>query len=146
MQIFYFGGYQADSGDTTMWATTVERKVKGVRAYGFPYPLQTTSSSPLMNWNLSPTVASMVTDGDIIVGHSSGCAISNDVAQSSLLRGVKFKLIALDGFCPSPSLLKLPDTEVWGAECGGVKSRNYESLKAKAGAKFKVYEAAVIKA
>jgi hypothetical protein len=82
----------------------------------------------------------------MIVGHSSGCAIANDVASATRLKGRKFRLLALDGYCPGPHLLSLDGTEVWAAECRGVRSRNYESLKARAGKRFKVHHADVIKA
>ena len=65
----------------------------------------------------------------MIVGHSSGCAIANDVANAAFdLGGINFKLVALDGFCPSPELLSLPGTAVWSAECNGARSPNYYAL------------------
>src|SRR5262249_60282718 len=36
-------------------------------------------------------------------------------------------LVALDGFSPSNAQLKRPSTQVWGAKCNGVPSRNLPS-------------------
>ena len=75
-----------------------------------------------------------------IVGHSSGCAIANAVDRSLKDHG-KVVLVALDGFGPDRKQLARSNTQVWAAECDGVKSRNHRSLKAAVGGRLKVYTA-----
>ena len=47
-------------------------------------------------------------------------------------------LVSLDGFTPDGEQLKRSSTQVWGAMCAGVKSRNYHG---KLGSRLKVYPA-----
>jgi hypothetical protein len=144
MQVFFFGGYQADSGDVMGWARSVEKKVPGARAFGFPYPIGASSGTRAMeSWNLTPTIVAMLNDGDIVVGHSSGCMYANDVAGAALRANKIFKLVALDGFVPNESLLALDDTRVWSAKCGAARSLNYDGCRRAAGDKFEVYNADV---
>jgi hypothetical protein len=46
--------------------------------------------------------------------------------------------VALDGFAPDSDQLKRPSTQVWGAVCGGVTSRNYNFAL---GSRLKVFQA-----
>ena len=50
----------------------------------------------------------------------------------------KVVLVALDGFTPDPDQLKRSSTQVWGAVCDGVKSKNYPGLS---GGRRKIYQA-----
>ena len=75
-----------------------------------------------------------------LVGHSSGCAIANAVDRGLQDHG-KIVLVALDGFVPDRKQLERAGTQVWAAECDGVKSRNYKALKNHVGGRLKVYAA-----
>src|SRR5262249_54088471 len=86
-------------------------------------------------------------DEVFIVGHSSGCAIARAI-DAALLAAlgktskVRVNLVALDGFAPFPSQRDLPGTQMWSAENGTNKSRNYKSMMAKAGRRhFRVSKA-----
>jgi hypothetical protein len=84
-----------------------------------------------------------------IVGHSSGCAIANEV-DDGLKDTSKVVLVALDGYAPSNAQLARPSTQVWSAESGTGKSLNHDkmlkrikdyNLKAKDQIKVNIYTA-----
>src|SRR5215471_318126 len=144
--VYFFGGYRSTVADVQSWGKSLEAKVPGATAIVFPYPPGASASHPLLEWGCSQDIATHIlartNESCIIVGHSSGCAIANDVANVALDLGAQnFKLIALDGFCPSPELLLLPGTTVWSAECNGARSLNYDDLSSCK--KFRVYHAEV---
>jgi hypothetical protein len=144
--VYFFGGYRSTVADVQAWGKSLEAKVPGATAIVFPYPAGASASDPLGEWGCSQDIATHIlartNESCIIVGHSSGCAIANDVANVALDLGARnFKLIALDGFRPSPELLSLPGTTVWSAECNGARSLNYDDLSFCK--KFRVYHAEV---
>ena len=147
MKVHFFGGYRATNQNVLAWCNSLEKKQPHVIAIGWPYPIGSPAASPLKCWNCSESVAKLIkvdVDECLIVGHSSGCAIANDVASKALALGAKnFKLIALDGFLPKPELLNLPGTMVWSAECNGVHSLKYKSNKDSG--RFHLYKANVTK-
>jgi hypothetical protein len=142
--IFYFGGYRATSSDVAAWANSVQKQNPQLSVTAYPYPTGASAGDPLAEWTQSREVAAKVAERApaIIIGHSSGCAIANDVAEHALDLGAEFQLIALDGFCPSPRLLARSDTLCWSAKGpNGEHSLNYEALS---GTRcFHVYEAKV---
>ena len=144
--VYFFGGYCSTVADVQAWGKSLEAKVPGATAIVFPYPPGASARDPLAEWGSSQDIAMHILAGTnepcIIVGHSSGCAIANDVANVALDLGAKnFKLIALDGFRPSRELLSLPGTTVWSAECNGARSLNYDHLSCCQ--EFRVYHAEV---
>ncbi len=147
MKIHFFGGYRASSQDVLAWCKSLEQKQPHVVAIGWPYPIGSSAGDPLKRWNYSDSLAKFISvdsDESLIVGHSSGCAIANDVADKTLALGARnFRLIALDGFRPKPELLNVPGTMLWSADSNGIHSLNYDALKDTA--KFHVYRAAVRK-
>jgi hypothetical protein len=109
--IYFFGGYRSSHEDVMAWKNSVEAKLPKWGVPPFRYPERSSAEDPLEGWDGSDYIADLLMPGDIIMGHSSGCGIANDVAEHAVKLGkVKFKLIALDGFCPSPELLALPGT------------------------------------
>src|SRR5690242_7002335 len=101
--VYFFGGYRSTDADVQAWGRSVEAKVPGAPAVVYPYPPGASAGDPLAEWGRSQEIATEILERTneqyIIVGHSSGCAIANDVANIALDLGAKnFKLIALDGF------------------------------------------------
>ena len=145
MHVYFFGGYLATSNDVEAWRRSVIAQVPDMPVTAFPYPEDATAGAPLERWHDSSKVAEQIkAEGAfaIIVGHSSGCAIANDVAAHALALGyTNMKVIALDGFRPGDELLALPGSVVWSAECNGVCSLNYHALEDCPN--FKVYKARV---
>lgn len=149
MTVFFFGGYNSTHNDVVSWKNSFEKKTN-LPAMVFHYPEGASAGDPLEDWDASEDVAQLVKDGDTIVGHSSGCAIANDVAETVLkikakTEGIifakRFKLIVLDGFHPRNGLRDAVDTKIWSAKCGDVYSLNYHALKDFKN--FHVYEAKV---
>lgn len=145
MHIYFFGGYRATSNDVGAWRRSVVAQVPDMPVTAFAYPEGATAGAPLERWQDSGKVAERIkVEGAfaIIVGHSSGCAIANDVAAHALGLGyANLKVVALDGFRPIDKLLSLPGSVVWSAECNDVCSLNYHALESCP--KFKVYKARV---
>lgn len=145
LHIYFFGGYRATTQDVEAWRNSVLAKVPDLALSVFPYPDGASAGAPLDAWHDSDKVAGQIAAekaSAIVVGHSSGCAIANDVAGKALALGhTNMKVIALDGFRPHQSLLDLPGSKVWSAECHGTCSLNYHSLEDCPN--FKVYKARV---
>ena len=131
------------------WANSAMKQNSIIsQVHPFHYPENASAGDPLERWNSSDAFKAVHDLGQadqlIIVGHSSGCAYANFVAQK-LIGQRDFKLIALDGFVPNAELLKRPSTEVWSA-CNvnaDVYSLNYWRCKSRAGDRFHIYEANV---
>jgi hypothetical protein len=143
--IYFFGGYRSSHEDVMAWKNSVEDKLPKWGVTPFRYPERSSAEDPLEGWDGSDYIADLLMPGDIIIGHSSGSGIANDVAEHALKLGkMKFKLIALDGFCPSPELLALPGTTVWSAcSPSGIHSLNYDALQVEASDRFRIYDAEV---
>ncbi len=150
--IYFFGGYLSNQKDVDAWKQSAEQS--GVTVNAYPYPVGASAGDPLEKWFRSKLIArdiitTIPEQNIIIVGHSSGCAIANDVAQATIHLGYnRFTLIALDGFCPNTDLLALPNTKVWSAYYHGDDgsaevSLNYDSLQERAGKNFNAYKAKV---
>ena len=154
MKIFYFGGYRSTHDDVVAWKNSLEDKLTKLlyvapQVTVFHYPDGASAGNPLAQWRHQSTewIIQQMEDSlnNMIVGHSSGCAIANDVAEHALFEGKKFRLIALDGFCPNDKLLALPGTRVWSAAnmTVGKYSLNFWALKARANHCFCVYQTKV---
>ena len=137
--VFYFGGYLASQLNIDAWVRTAKQQKPSVEFIGFPWPKGASSGdeSAVNTFRKAGTYDSVIkniqnnrADTIYIVGHSSGCAIANAV-DASLKSTDKIVLVALDGFTPNAKQLDRETTQVWGAVCDGVHSRNYpkSSLK-----------------
>jgi len=131
--VFYFGGYLASQLDIDAWVRTAKQQNPGVEFIGFPWPKGADSSdeSAVKQFrkartydSVSKDIQNSRADTIYIVGHSSGCAIANAV-DAGLKSTDKIVLVALDGFTPNARQLDRKTTQVWGAVCDGVQSRNY---------------------
>jgi len=134
--VYYFGGYHASDFDIDAWLRSARVQKPAIDFIGFPWPKGANSGahSAVKAFSKGGNYDSVV--GDIrendadtifIVGHSSGCAIANAV-DAGLRDTDNIVLVALDGFTPNHSQLDRTTTQVWGATCGGVRSRNFPGL------------------
>src|SRR5262245_8930957 len=150
--VLYFGGFQSTKKDMDAWlASAREQAGQRFSFEAFPYPTSATaedvSAVKAFGSAKISELAKRITDDKVhqyvIVGHSSGCAISNAVAEKAVaLQGGKaknFRLVALDGFRPGKDLFAKMDITCWSAKNGQHKSRNWDSMAASA--KFKAYDA-----
>jgi predicted alpha/beta hydrolase family esterase len=130
--VYFFGGYRASQTDVSAWRTSLLQQKPGISAVATPYPQGASSSNPLAFWNNAELAATIARTNDdcFIVGHSSGCALANDLAERVLAAEFDdFTLIALDGFKPDSKLLARDRTICWSAQFGHVKSLNYAALQ-----------------
>lgn len=144
--VFFFGGYNATENDVKAWVASAKGQKSAAEFSAYPWPRGAASDdrsavTGFKNAGMFKTAVKAVesSNADLIylVGHSSGCAIANAVDEA-LKDHSKIVLVSLDGFKPSREQLKRASTQVWGAECDGVKSRNYhDALKGQ----LKVYTA-----
>jgi hypothetical protein len=145
--VYFFGGYEASQTDIDLWLRSTKQQKPNIAFFGFPWPDDTPSTpadSVVKGSKKSGQYKSALdaiqacsADKIYIVGHSSGCAIANAV-DNGLKDKSKVVLVSLDGFTPDSEQLKRSSTQVWGAMCDGVKSRNYHGGL---GSRLKVYQA-----
>jgi hypothetical protein len=131
--VFFFGGYHATQDDIDSWLRSARMQKPIVEFVGFPWPADTGADADGAvkgfkkggKFDLAvKSIEENKADTIYVVGHSSGCAIANAV-DAALKATDNIVLVALDGFWPGYKQLDRTTTQVWGAECGHVKSRNF---------------------
>jgi hypothetical protein len=131
--VFYFGGYHASELDINAWLRSARAQKPAIEFIGYPWPKGASSGahSAVQTFSKDGKYDSVIEDiqGNgadtiFIVGHSSGCAIANAV-DAGLEWTEDIVLVALDGFTPNDDQLDRETTQVWGATCDGVRSRNF---------------------
>lgn len=130
--VYFFGGYRASQADVSAWRTSLLQQRPSLSVVVTPYPQGATAGDPLAFWDNADLAATIATTNDdcFIVGHSSGCALANNLAERVLAADFDdFTLIALDGFKPNSKLLARDRTTCWSAQFGYIKSRNYAALQ-----------------
>ena len=134
--VFFFGGYHASELDIDAWLRSARTQKPAVEFIGLPWPkgAGAGAESAVNTFSQHGHYDSVIDDiqGNgadtiFIVGHSSGCAIANAV-DAGLEWTENIVLVALDGFSPSADQLDRESTQVWGAMCDGVQSRNFPGL------------------
>lgn len=145
--VFYFGGFNASQNDVDAWMRSARQQKPNVGFTGFAWKsgpnsapadvvVKGSKNSGQYKSALDAIKASTA-DTIYIVGHSSGCAVANALDRD--LKGASnVVLVALDGYSPDSEQLKRSTTQVWGAECDGVRSKNYPGP---AGGRRRVYQA-----
>jgi hypothetical protein len=151
----FFGGYKAKPEHVDRWLASARMQKPGIEFGGRPWPAGAATSEGkdgINNFKQTGQFDSLVAslkaspaDKIYIVGHSSGCAIANEVDRALKGSNVasKLVLVSLDGFRPDPDQLTRDNTQVWGAVFGAHKSYNYPDPDEKRtfGKKFKEYTA-----
>ena len=136
MAVFYFGGYNASWDDVVAWGTSASLQVPNmvVSVYAWPASAPYTPEKSVVKGAEKLIQAAVAhieksrADVIYIVGHSSGCAIANEVHrrfQNVTKRAMIVGLVALDGFTPDANQLSQFTTQVWGAMCDGQPSKNF---------------------
>lgn len=145
--VYFFGGFNATQNDIDRWVRSAKQQKPSVELIGFPWtsgpkswPADTVVKGSKKSGQFKTAVDAIeacTADKIYIVGHSSGCAVANAV-DKALTNTSNVALVALDGYSPDADQLKRSGTQVWGAICGKVKSKNYPGP---AGGRRRVYEA-----
>ena len=152
--VFFIGGYQARPEHIDKWVKSAQVLKPSVAFRAFPWPVKSsgkdvTSWPPediVQGWKdtkryqpVVDAVKACKADKIYIVGHSSGCAVSNAV-DDELNDPKRIVLVALDGVTPDDAYNR-PDLRMWAAENGLHQSRNFPGMKAAAREKLKVHTA-----
>src|SRR4051794_9080519 len=148
----FFGGYKAKPEQVDRWLASARKQKPGIEFGARPWPTGAATSSGDVGISVfkqtgqfDSLVASLKAspaDKIYIVGHSSGCAIANEVDRS--LKGSKVAsklvLVALDGYRPDADQLGRENTQVWGAVSGAHKSFRYPKPEEKKKLEKNFYE------
>jgi hypothetical protein len=135
MAVFYFGGYNADWEDILKWVASAKMQQPNLDITGYAWPAGVTHWPPKSIVKGSEKlIKSAVADIEAskakliyIVGHSSGCAIANEVDKrlQNVTKRALVGLVALDGVTPDADQLTRWTTQAWGAMCDGQPSKNF---------------------
>jgi len=129
--VVFFGGYHASQPDMDLWKTSAEKQRDDVKFDACPYPdgVKSDRTSAVDGFKHYDAVVKKIEDNGadpvFIVGHSSGCAIADEV--NSRVKGdhKNITLVDLDGFAPFPKQIKGSSVQAWSAEGGGGQSLNW---------------------
>ena len=131
INIVFFAGNGATISNVHDWANSAEEQNKDLEVKPYAWPTGASVFNPLSSFKGSPEIAKEINgfkDETYIIGHSSGCAIANEVV-SLITKGPLTHLICLDGFVPYAHQRELPTTQIWSAMHNGHLSRNFTALK-----------------
>lgn len=139
IRVILFGGYLASINDMAAWQNSAKLQKPDVEFETHHWVSGASASDPVSHYQQTLAAAEHQINNTpektfYIVGHSSGCAVANELAK----RVIKLKhwcLFALDGFRPTNDL----NPDCWSAMCEGHKSLNYDALKS--AVHFSVYQA-----
>lgn len=142
IHVVFFGGTAASQRNVDAWKKTAKKQRGDVKFDVFPYPAGTDSQHPVEGFSKKfdeaiKLIKATAADSLYIVGHSSGCAIANEV-NSRLPASKSITLVDLDGFRVTPKQRKDSHVQAWWAEGpGGVgQSLNWHNGKIKYPAKY----------
>lgn len=129
----FFGGYKATQEQVDRWLASAKSQKPGIEFSAHPWPSGAAKSDGDIGLDFfrksgkfDKVIAALKAspaDKIYIVGHSSGCAIANEVDRT--LKSTKLVLVSLDGYRPDKDQLKRDNTQVWGAVFGAHKSLHY---------------------
>lgn len=135
--VFFFGGFQASQQHVDAWRQSAKQQKPAIDFHAFPWPAGVTKADDrsaiegFKRHGVRDAVIGDIQGADadtiFIVGHSSGCAIANDV-DANLKDTQHIALVSLDGFRPSAAQLDRDTTQVWGAICEGVTSLHFPAM------------------
>ncbi len=119
----FFGGWKASKIDVGLWLASAKNICgEDVEYDAFPYPdgAGPGSKDAVNNFKQFDEAAKKIEDSAAatiyIVGHSSGCAIANEL--NSRIKGdhSHIRLVDLDGFAPRSDQIKESSLQVWSAK------------------------------
>lgn len=139
--LMYFGGYKSTQSEINRWTTSAVAQAGGSFEFvTFPYPTGASSSaaSAVSEFGqekidqLAEEIAANPSRQYVVVGHSSGCAIADAVADRvrQLVSGKipNLELILLDGFLPSRAVRDVVSYKCVSAHNGSSKSLNWTGM------------------
>jgi len=135
--VVFFGGFQASQPDMDLWKASAEQLRPDVTFDAFPYPdpAKSDASSAVNGFKkqfdgVIKKIEAFGADTTIfIVGHSSGCAIANELNSRLKRDHSHITLVDLDGFAPSADQIKKSSVQGWSAEGDHGKGQSYNWAK-----------------
>ena len=131
IHVVFIGGYRASQPDMDLWRTSAEKQRDDVKFDAFPYPDSATyeDTSAVDGFGKQfdaalKKIADTGADTLFVVGHSSGCAIANELNSRVKGNHSNVTLVDLDGFAPSADQIKNSSVQAWCAEGSGGKGRS----------------------
>jgi len=128
--VVFIGGFQSSKTDMELWLASATNQRNDVKFDAYPYPdiPHAGEHAAVNGFTQFDEVIKKIEDSGadkiFIVGHSSGCAIANEV--NSRLQGdhKNVTLVDLDGFAPHPKQKKGATVQAWYAVGPGGKGKS----------------------
>ena len=121
--VVFIGGFRSSQPDMDLWKTSAQQQRGDVKFDAFPYPdIQDYSDTGAVNGfakrfdEVVQKIKDAAADTLFIVGHSSGCAIANEVNARVPGDHSGITLVDLDGFAPSAGQIQKSSVQAWCAE------------------------------
>jgi hypothetical protein len=132
--VVFFGGWKASKIQMELWLASAKTVCGSDVEYdAFPYPDGAGSGDAAAVNNFKhfdeaiKKVEGSSADTKYIVGHSSGCAIANELNSRIPGDHSHISLVDLDGFAPSHDQIKKSNHQIWSAEgAKGGKSLHHD--------------------
>lgn len=127
--VIFFGGFRASDDDMDRWLSSARSQRPDITFKAYSYPAEkadreNAKSSFEEYDSVIKSIESSGADKIFIVGHSSGCAIADEL-DHRLKDNDQIVLVVLDGFTPEHNNQYRPSTQFWSAKCGEHTSLNY---------------------
>ena len=150
VKVIYFGGYGAGAAQMKCWenGAAKQARARGYVFKGIPYPKGASWTRDSALSVGASTIRAVVREisnhpkqAYVIVGHSSGAALSNRVAELAQNPG-RIELVDLDGFSPSHWLQRrVPTTCMYAVNrANRLTSNNASSIRANCGSNARAYQ------
>ena len=131
----FFGGFQSSQPDVDRWCESASKQRKDVKFEAYPFPdIPKAGDTDAVNGfkqfdEVTKKIEDAHADKIYIVGHSSGCAIANQVNSLVKVDHKSVTLVDLDGFAPSGDQIKGSSVEAWCAEGDGGRGHSVHWAK-----------------
>ena len=138
LYVVFFGGYQSSQHDMNVWLASARKQRPDVTFDAYPYPAHAKSSDAGAVQGFDKqfdkvigSIESADAEALFIVGHSSGCAIANELNARVGGDHSQTTLVDLDGFVARSEQVKNSTVQAWSAEGprGKGHSVNYKDWK-----------------
>ncbi len=134
--VVFIGGYNSSQPDMDLWKTSAQQQRSDVTFCAYPFPANGGASRNGAVQGFDKQFDDVVqnidnsgADAIFIVGHSSGCAIADEINSRVKSDHKKITLVDLDGFSPLPDQVKGSTVQVWSAEGTGGKGKSVNWAK-----------------
>lgn len=137
--VAFIGGFQSTQPNMDLWKASAQKQRSDVTfdAYPYPYIPGAGDTAAVQGFEkkfegAAKKIEDLGADVQIfIVGHSSGCAIANELNKRVKVDHTRITLVDLDGFAPSGDQIKKSTVKPWCAQGSGGKGHSVHFSKSK---------------